>query len=148
MDNLIGDDVERWPELVAEPGAHLHLYGKGEARPGRKMGHVTRVDTLAEAGFQAVKEVRMGHGPALPALHSRARAIALPAQVRYSTPPPPARLAEPRLQLFAGFIEVEKLLDPSRPRLPDEPNEAMPSIRAISGGFQCRAAGISSRPRR
>ena len=30
----------RWPELVAEQGAHLHLYGKGEARPGRKMGHV------------------------------------------------------------------------------------------------------------
>ena len=43
MDNLIGDDVDRWPELVAEPGAHLHLYGKGEARPGRKMGHVTRL---------------------------------------------------------------------------------------------------------
>lgn len=43
MDNLIGPDVDRWPELVTEPGAHLHLYGKGEARPGRKMGHVTRV---------------------------------------------------------------------------------------------------------
>jgi 5-(carboxyamino)imidazole ribonucleotide synthase len=43
MDNLIGDEVNRWPELVAEPGAHLHLYGKREARPGRKMGHVTRV---------------------------------------------------------------------------------------------------------
>ena len=43
MDNLIGDEVERWPELLAERGAHLHLYGKGEARPGRKMGHVTRV---------------------------------------------------------------------------------------------------------
>ncbi len=43
MDNLIGDDVDRWPELAGEPGAHLHLYGKGEARPGRKMGHVTWV---------------------------------------------------------------------------------------------------------
>jgi 5-(carboxyamino)imidazole ribonucleotide synthase len=43
MDNLIGSDVERWPELVAERGVHLHLYRKGEARPGRKMGHVTRV---------------------------------------------------------------------------------------------------------
>ena len=43
MDNLIGDDVERWPELIAEPGAHPHLYNKGQARPGRKMGHVTRV---------------------------------------------------------------------------------------------------------
>jgi 5-(carboxyamino)imidazole ribonucleotide synthase len=43
MDNLIGDEVERWPDLVAEPGAHVHIYGKGEPRPGRKMGHVTRV---------------------------------------------------------------------------------------------------------
>ena len=43
MENLIGADIERWPELVAETGTHVHLYGKGEARPGRKMGHVTRV---------------------------------------------------------------------------------------------------------
>ena len=43
MENLIGSDVERWPELVAERGAHVHIYGKGEARPGRKTGHVTRV---------------------------------------------------------------------------------------------------------
>jgi 5-(carboxyamino)imidazole ribonucleotide synthase len=43
MDNLIGDDVLRWPDLIAEPGAHLHLYGKGQQRPGRKMGHVTRL---------------------------------------------------------------------------------------------------------
>lgn len=43
MENLIGSDAERWPEIVAEPGPHLHLYGKGEARPGRKMGHVTRL---------------------------------------------------------------------------------------------------------
>ena len=43
MENLIGDAVERWPEILAEPGARLHLYGKAEARPGRKMGHVTRL---------------------------------------------------------------------------------------------------------
>jgi 5-(carboxyamino)imidazole ribonucleotide synthase len=43
MTNLIGDDVLRWPELLAEPGARLHLYGKAEARPGRKMGHVNRL---------------------------------------------------------------------------------------------------------
>jgi 5-(carboxyamino)imidazole ribonucleotide synthase len=43
MDNLIGDDVSRWPELVADPDLHVHIYGKGEARPGRKMGHVTRI---------------------------------------------------------------------------------------------------------
>jgi 5-(carboxyamino)imidazole ribonucleotide synthase len=43
MDNLIGDAVNRWPELVKDPDAKLHLYGKAEARPGRKMGHVTRL---------------------------------------------------------------------------------------------------------
>jgi 5-(carboxyamino)imidazole ribonucleotide synthase len=43
MDNLIGDDVLGWPALVAEPTAHVHIYGKGDPRPGRKMGHVTRV---------------------------------------------------------------------------------------------------------
>jgi 5-(carboxyamino)imidazole ribonucleotide synthase len=43
MDNLIGEDVNRWPEIVADPEAHVHLYGKDEARAGRKMGHVTRV---------------------------------------------------------------------------------------------------------
>jgi 5-(carboxyamino)imidazole ribonucleotide synthase len=43
MQNLIGDEVDRWSELIAERGAHVHIYGKGDARPGRKMGHVTRV---------------------------------------------------------------------------------------------------------
>jgi 5-(carboxyamino)imidazole ribonucleotide synthase len=43
MKNLIGDDVDSWLDLLAEPGARLHLYGKAEARPGRKMGHVTRL---------------------------------------------------------------------------------------------------------
>ena len=43
MTNLIGDDVEKWRALAAEPGTAVHLYGKAEARPGRKMGHVTRL---------------------------------------------------------------------------------------------------------
>ncbi len=43
MTNLIGDDVARWPAFLAEPAARLHLYGKAEARPGRKMGHVNRL---------------------------------------------------------------------------------------------------------
>ncbi|MEN8197776.1 MAG: ATP-grasp domain-containing protein, partial [Pseudomonadota bacterium] len=43
MKNLIGDEVDAWPELLAEEGAYLHLYGKAETRPGRKMGHVTRL---------------------------------------------------------------------------------------------------------
>jgi 5-(carboxyamino)imidazole ribonucleotide synthase len=45
MENLIGRDVDRWAELVAEGGAAVHFYDKGEARPGRKMGHVTRLRT-------------------------------------------------------------------------------------------------------
>ena len=43
MRNLIGDDVEGWREILGDPAAHLHLYGKKAARPGRKMGHVTRL---------------------------------------------------------------------------------------------------------
>jgi 5-(carboxyamino)imidazole ribonucleotide synthase len=41
MRNLIGDDVSVWRDYLKTPGACLHLYGKTEARPGRKMGHVT-----------------------------------------------------------------------------------------------------------
>ncbi|MFO1061900.1 MAG: ATP-grasp domain-containing protein [Dongiaceae bacterium] len=41
MKNLIGDEADGWRELLADPAAKLHLYGKAEARPGRKMGHVT-----------------------------------------------------------------------------------------------------------
>jgi 5-(carboxyamino)imidazole ribonucleotide synthase len=44
MDNLIGEEILDWENLLADPHAHLHIYGKGEARPGRKMGHVTRID--------------------------------------------------------------------------------------------------------
>jgi 5-(carboxyamino)imidazole ribonucleotide synthase len=43
MTNLIGHDADAWLELAAEPGACLHLYGKHQARPGRKMGHLTRL---------------------------------------------------------------------------------------------------------
>jgi len=43
MKNLIGDEVNSWREILGESGAKLHLYGKAEARPGRKMGHVTRL---------------------------------------------------------------------------------------------------------
>ena len=44
MENLLGEEIGRWPELVAEEGAHVHLYGKGAPRPGRKMGHMTRIE--------------------------------------------------------------------------------------------------------
>ena len=44
MKNLVGpEEAELWPTILATPGLIPHLYGKGEARPGRKMGHVTRL---------------------------------------------------------------------------------------------------------
>ncbi len=43
MRNLIGDEALDWAGLLADPANHLHLYGKGEPSPGRKMGHVTRL---------------------------------------------------------------------------------------------------------
>jgi 5-(carboxyamino)imidazole ribonucleotide synthase len=47
MTNLIGEQAESWPALLAEPNAKLHLYGKTEIRAGRKMGHVTRLRPLS-----------------------------------------------------------------------------------------------------
>lgn len=43
MLNLIGDDVSDVARYQSDPHARLHLYGKREARPGRKMGHVTKL---------------------------------------------------------------------------------------------------------
>jgi len=43
MTNLVGAEAGGWREILADPAAHLHLYGKADARPGRKMGHVTRL---------------------------------------------------------------------------------------------------------
>jgi 5-(carboxyamino)imidazole ribonucleotide synthase len=43
MVNLIGTEVSDAPRWLTVPGASVHVYGKGEARAGRKMGHVTRV---------------------------------------------------------------------------------------------------------
>ncbi|MCJ1960299.1 5-(carboxyamino)imidazole ribonucleotide synthase [Novosphingobium mangrovi (ex Hu et al. 2023)] len=43
MRNLIGEAANDWAEILKDPANHLHLYGKGDVRPGRKMGHVTRL---------------------------------------------------------------------------------------------------------
>ncbi len=43
MKNLIGDEIETWRDAIADPTARLHLYGKRDTLPGRKMGHVTRL---------------------------------------------------------------------------------------------------------
>ncbi|MEE2691831.1 MAG: 5-(carboxyamino)imidazole ribonucleotide synthase [Pseudomonadota bacterium] len=47
MENLIGDEAEGWRDLAKMPQLAVHLYGKGEPRPGRKMGHVTQVKRRA-----------------------------------------------------------------------------------------------------
>jgi 5-(carboxyamino)imidazole ribonucleotide synthase len=46
MTNLLGPEAHAWMRLAGEPNTALHLYGKGEAREGRKMGHATRLYPL------------------------------------------------------------------------------------------------------
>ena len=66
MLNLLGDlwrgkDHELapdWSVVLRHPGAHLHLYGKRAARPGRKMGHVTICEESVEAAFAAAIKMR------------------------------------------------------------------------------------------
>lgn len=43
MKNLLGEEAGDWLKILSEPGNRLHLYGKAAPRPGRKMGHVTRL---------------------------------------------------------------------------------------------------------
>jgi 5-(carboxyamino)imidazole ribonucleotide synthase len=54
--NLLGDlwanGQPRWDEVLRHRGTKLHLYGKNEARPGRKMGHVTVLAQQSEQGQQ------------------------------------------------------------------------------------------------
>ncbi len=47
MENILGNEVEHWRAIAGEENAVLHLYGKREAREGRKMGHVTRLKPLS-----------------------------------------------------------------------------------------------------
>ncbi|SOE16341.1 5-(carboxyamino)imidazole ribonucleotide synthase [Hoeflea halophila] len=48
MENLIGSEADKVADLAAEPNAVVHLYGKAEARPGRKMGHITRISARSQ----------------------------------------------------------------------------------------------------
>lgn len=43
MENLIGDDMNKVPELAKQPETALHIYGKADVKSGRKMGHVNRI---------------------------------------------------------------------------------------------------------
>ncbi len=62
MCNLLGDlwqaGPPNWPGALAVPGANLHLYGKSEARPGRKMGHITAVGADPEEARSRALEAR------------------------------------------------------------------------------------------
>jgi len=62
MANLLGDLWDRgepkWQAACAFPGVKLHLYGKLEPRPGRKMGHLTALNSNPEEAFQTVLEAR------------------------------------------------------------------------------------------
>ena len=62
MVNLLGDvwqDGEpAWPAALAEPSVHLHLYGKREPRPGRKMGHLTAVGPSVDAAAASALRAR------------------------------------------------------------------------------------------
>ena len=66
MVNLLGDiwngGEPHWDEVLRHAGAHLHLYGKREARPGRKMGHVTVCEPTAERALQVALEIRAALG--------------------------------------------------------------------------------------
>ncbi|MBI1235601.1 MAG: 5-(carboxyamino)imidazole ribonucleotide synthase [Alphaproteobacteria bacterium] len=48
MTNLIGEDAAPWRDLAADETACLHLYGKRDARPGRKMGHINRLSPISD----------------------------------------------------------------------------------------------------
>jgi 5-(carboxyamino)imidazole ribonucleotide synthase len=62
MTNLMGDiwndGDPAWQHVLNEPGAHLHLYGKREARPGRKMGHINCLADDADSALQVTAKIR------------------------------------------------------------------------------------------
>ncbi len=66
MVNLLGDiwggGEPRWEAVLRHPGAHLHLYGKREARRGRKMGHVTVCEATRERALEVALEIRRDLG--------------------------------------------------------------------------------------
>ncbi len=66
MVNLLGDiwsaGEPRWDAVLRHPGAHLHLYGKREARPGRKMGHVTVCEAVPDQALEVAMAIRRDLG--------------------------------------------------------------------------------------
>jgi len=66
MVNLLGDlwnsGAPGWQYVLKHPGAHLHLYGKREARPGRKMGHVTVCEPTIDRAVEVALAIRRDLG--------------------------------------------------------------------------------------
>jgi 5-(carboxyamino)imidazole ribonucleotide synthase len=65
MVNLMGDlwtdgHAPDWSRVFCHPNAHLHLYGKTQPRPGRKMGHLTVLADSAEQAAQLALRLRRG----------------------------------------------------------------------------------------
>jgi len=62
MVNLLGDVWQEgepdWPAALAEPGVHLHLYGKHEPRSARKMGHLTALGASVEIASASALRAR------------------------------------------------------------------------------------------
>jgi 5-(carboxyamino)imidazole ribonucleotide synthase len=62
MTNLMGDiwndGDPPWQHVLNEPGTHLHLYGKREARPGRKMGHINCLADDIDSALQTTAKIR------------------------------------------------------------------------------------------
>ena len=58
LGELWTDGEPAWERALADPGVHLHLYGKHDARPGRKMGHITCVDSSPELALKRAVEAR------------------------------------------------------------------------------------------
>ena len=102
MVNLIGSTPAA-EDVLAIPGAHLHLYGK-EPRPGRKLGHVTLVEPTTRASRE--RELRGRVGAALSALCRRAPLMARPQDGQ--DPPPPLQLERVLLQAGEGHRPADR----------------------------------------
>ncbi len=80
MVNLLGESWRNgepaWDKLFANPRAKLHLYGKHEARPGRKMGHFSVFGASADAALGEALDLRAALCPHLPHINPHARAAA------------------------------------------------------------------------
>jgi 5-(carboxyamino)imidazole ribonucleotide synthase len=68
MINLLGDlwagGEPRWAEVFRRPGVRLHLYGKAEPRPGRKMGHLNCLARDAGQALALALDARLALMPA------------------------------------------------------------------------------------